>query len=213
MLSCWSMLYCCFSKASFQLWEIWSRTSDEQGSSLIIRPDGWRLELGKGGGRTGWRRRRSIRQEGWWKMEGKWERKSGWERFTGDAMEGERWKELWTEGDMQAATEEDPSNKLPSPPLQRLSTWMPLSALIHTHARLCCTHTHTTTYGQNLTHQTNAYIRPVLASLISQKCTCMHAHKVYLLLRGDKGACHRSDADCCCSNVIATPRCVRQKWL
>ena len=132
-----------------------------------------------GGGREGWRR--CVGQEGCWEMEGKWERKSGWERFTGDAMEGERWKAGWTEGDMQAAAEEDPSNKLPSPPLQRLSTWMPLSALIHTRARLCRTHSHihkqlqtqphTHTHTHTHTRLTNTYVQLVLASLLSQKCT------------------------------------------
>lgn len=74
---------------------------------------------------------------------------------------------------MQAAAEEDPSNKLPSPPLQRLSTWMPLSALIHTRARLRRTHSHIHKQQQTHTHTrlTNTYVQPVLASLLSQKCT------------------------------------------
>lgn len=55
-------------------------------------------------------------------------------------MEEEQWR---TEGAMQTAAEEDPSNKLPSSPLQRLSSWMPLSGLIHTRACLYCTHTQT----------------------------------------------------------------------
>lgn len=43
----WSVLSCCPTNASFQLGEIWSGASDEQGSSLIIRPDGWGPELGR----------------------------------------------------------------------------------------------------------------------------------------------------------------------
>lgn len=118
---------------------------------------------------------------------------------------------------MQVATEEDPSNKLPSPPLQRLSTWMPLSALIHTHARLChahTTHTHTT-YRHNRAHAPYQRMHTACTCFAAftkvYTHTCMRTRTLYLLLTDDKGACHHSDSDWCCSNVTATPECVRQK--
>lgn len=141
LLGCRSMFYSCSAKTAFQLWEIWSRASDEQSSSLIIRPDGWGPEPGKG--------RRKERDGGgaFDKKDGERWRVSGKERVVERDLQKMQCRESDGEkdeqrGDMQAATEEDPSNKLPSPPLQRLSTWTPLSALIHTHACLCHTRSH-----------------------------------------------------------------------
>lgn len=99
---CWSTFHCCSTNTSSLLWELWSRASDEQGRSLIIRSDGWGPELSQGGAGEGWGRM-NIRQEGWWEIEGKWERKSGWGRFTGHVMEGEK--------DEQRKTSEPPQRR------------------------------------------------------------------------------------------------------
>lgn len=119
---CWNTFHCCSTNTSSLLWELWSRASDEQGRSLIIRSDGWGPELSQGGAGEGWGRM-NIRQEGWWEIEGKWERKSGWGRFTGHVMEGEK--------DEQRKTSEPPQRRT------RLTNYLLLHYRACQRGRLC----------------------------------------------------------------------------
>lgn len=135
------------------------------------------------------KKRRRTRQEGCGETEGKWRRK-------------ERLGEIYRmcdgtkDGRSRAAAEEDPSDKLPPPPSEHLSSRTPLSALIRTRARLCHTlaaqpAADTTSYGQTNT----------------LRCTLRRAartHRSSALITGDKGACHRGDADRCRANVRAS---------
>lgn len=78
------------------------------------------------------------------------------------------------------------------------------------------TYPYTTTYRHSLTHTHQpalTYDSYLLHRFLknAHACTHTHTHQLYLLLTGDKGACHRSDAVRCCCNVIATLECVRQK--
>lgn len=200
------MLSCCSANASFQLREMWSGTSDEQGSSLIIRPDGWGPKLGReeeerDGGGGALDKRDSER----WRVSGK-------ERVVERDLQETRWRESDGEKDEHRETCRRPQRRI------RLTNYLLLHYKGCQPGRLCqlsclsLLHTHTT-YRHNLTHIPNQHIQLVLASVLSQKWTRTHAQKLYLLLTGDKGACHRGDAGCRCSNVIATPECVRQKWL
>lgn len=75
-------------------------------------------------------------------------------------------------------------------------------------------HTHTT-YRHNRAHAPYQRMHTACTCLAAfskvYTHTCMRTRTLYLLLTDDKGACHHSDSDWCCSNVTATPECVRQK--